>query len=183
MSKPRRARGETREGNGDIRRWLPVIISTILLAAPASSGAATLIHRIHHAKLWTWRYQAALGNCCRPYGRAAERTDSFDYRRWLLVFWRGRERHAGARWHDSPVRSALLCIHGGEGAWTANTGNGYFGGLQMDVDFMFAYGAEYLQAYGTADHWSPLEQLTAGARAVRVRGYGPWPLTRIPCGV
>lgn len=76
-----------------------------------------------------------------------------------------------------------MCIHGGEGSWDANTGNGYYGGLQMDMPFQGTYGPEFLHEYGTADRWPPLEQLTAGARAVRVRGYGPWPLTRQPCGV
>ena len=32
-----------------------------------------------------------------------------------------------------------MCIHSHEGAWDANTGNGYYGGLQADMEFMSAY--------------------------------------------
>ena len=129
-----------------------------------------------------WRYQTAFGNCCRPYHHAAERSHSFAFRRWVLTFWRGREVIARDRWIHDPVRAALLCIHGGEGAWD-DPAPPYYGGLQMDDSFARTYGPWQYATKGTPDHWTPLEQLTAGARAVRVRGYGPWPLTRIPCGV
>ena len=29
-----------------------------------------------------------------------------------------------------------LCIHAREGAWNANTGNGYYGGLQMTYGWL-----------------------------------------------
>ena len=36
------------------------------------------------------------------------------------------------RWHATPsFLRAALCIHSREGAWNANTGNGYFGGMQF----------------------------------------------------
>jgi hypothetical protein len=130
----------------------------------------------------TWHYQRALGTCCRPYHAAAEHTPSPAYRRWILVSWRQRRDHAIHRWQASPIRANLLCIHQGEGAWD-DPAAPYYGGLQMDTSFMAAYAPTTYLVKGTADHWTPLEQLTAGARAVRVRGYSPWPQTRIPCGV
>src|SRR5205085_11164897 len=50
--------------------------------------------------------------------------------------------------------TTLFRSHRGEGAWTSNTGNGYFGGLQMDYSFMRAYGGSLLASKGTADHWT-----------------------------
>ena len=78
----------------------------------------------------------------------------------------------------------FICIHQGEGAWNANTGNGYYGGLQMDQGFMARYGLEFLKRYGTADHWPIWAQLTAGIRAYRSgRGFYPWPNTAAACGL
>jgi hypothetical protein len=79
---------------------------------------------------------------------------------------------------------AFLCIHGGEGAWNANTGNGYFGGLQMDYGFMRTYGSAYLARYGTADHWPPAVQIAVAIRAYASgRGFYPWPNTARACGL
>lgn len=75
-----------------------------------------------------------------------------------------------------------MCIHSGEGAWD-DAYAPYWGGLQMDRSFMATYGPWQYHTKGTADHWTPIEQLTAGARAVRVRGYTPWPTTGRACGV
>lgn len=91
---------------------------------------------------------------------------------------RRQERAAAAS-----VASQLLCIHAHEGAWDAATGNGYYGGLQMDLAFQRAYGPEYLAAYGTADRWPVSAQLTAGARAVASRGFTPWPAAAAACGL
>ena len=77
-----------------------------------------------------------------------------------------------------------MCIHRYEGAWNANTGNGYYGGLQMDWSFMSAYGGWYLRHYGTADRWSPATQINVAIRAYRSgRGFSPWPTTRHYCGL
>jgi hypothetical protein len=100
----------------------------------------------------------------------------------------GRRLEARAERRRERARAAtvvdeLLCIHGHEGAWTSNTGNGYYGGLQMDLAFQRAYGPEYLAAYGTADRWPVAAQLTAGARAVASRGFTPWPAAAAACGL
>jgi hypothetical protein len=83
-----------------------------------------------------------------------------------------------------PLRDAFLCIHSYEGAWSANTGNGYYGGLQMDLAFQRLYGRDFLGRWGTADRWPPWAQLTAAARAHDAgRGFGPWPNTAAACGL
>jgi len=93
-------------------------------------------------------------------------------------------------WKQSAIereRRALYekwrCIHEHEGAWDANTGNGYYGGLQMDVSFQSAYGAEFIRRWGYAHRWPVWAQLTAAERAFQTRGFGPWPSTRLMCGV
>jgi Transglycosylase-like domain len=75
------------------------------------------------------------------------------------------------------------CIHEHEGAWNANTGNGYYGGLQMDMGFQRAYGPEHMDRWGTADHWPVWAQLQAAERAYASRGFGPWPNTARMCGL
>jgi hypothetical protein len=78
----------------------------------------------------------------------------------------------------------FLCIHRYEGDWTSNTGNGYFGGLQMDWTFMQRYGADYLALWGTADRWPPWAQVEASVRAYDAgRGFYPWPHTAAACGL
>ena len=83
-----------------------------------------------------------------------------------------------------PNYYAWLCIHSHEGAWNANTGNGYFGGLQMDWSFMSSYGSSLLRSKGPAHNWTPLEQMWVAERAYRSgRGFYPWPNTARMCGL
>ena len=54
----------------------------------------------------------------------------------------------------------------------------------MDYGFMSAYGRELLLRKGTADHWTPLEQMWVAERAYRSgRGFYPWPNTARYCGL
>ena len=70
-----------------------------------------------------------------------------------------------------------------EGAW--NDPNApYYGGLQMDLSFQRTYGPRLLRRKGTADHWTPVEQMWVAERAHRSgRGYYPWPNTARYCGL
>lgn len=82
------------------------------------------------------------------------------------------------------LTSAFQCIHRYEGAWDSNTGNGYYGGLQMDRRFQSLYGAEFVARWGTADNWPAWAQLQAAVRAYRSgRGFYPWPNTARACGL
>jgi hypothetical protein len=86
----------------------------------------------------------------------------------------------GPRW----LTAAFLCIHRYEAAWNANTGNGYYGGLQMDWGFMHRYGRPYLRRWGSADHWPAWAQLAASEQAYQSgRGFWPWPNTARACGL
>ena len=75
-----------------------------------------------------------------------------------------------------------LCIHHYEGSWS-DTGSPYWGGLQMDYSFQSTYGGWLLRHKGTADHWSPLEQIWVAVRASHSRGFSPWPNTARYCGM
>lgn len=92
---------------------------------------------------------------------------------------RGEFRREVPRWWYR----AALCVHRGEGAWNSHTGNGYFGGLQMDLRFQRTYGAWMLRHYGTADHWSPKAQLVVAHRGWLRQGWGAWPATSRRCGL
>lgn len=77
---------------------------------------------------------------------------------------------------------AFLCIHSYEGSWTANTGNGYYGGMQMDAAFELRYGGEFVHRWGTANNWPVWAQLVAARRAyLSGRGFWPWPNTARLC--
>jgi len=78
--------------------------------------------------------------------------------------------------------SAWLCIHRYEGSWTANTGNGYYGGLQFGYSEWRRYGMPYTgKAY--AHQATPLQQMWAGERYWRDSGFYPWPATARACGL
>jgi hypothetical protein len=111
---------------------------------------------------------------------------------------------ASLRWHESllslyegkwnalhpPVQSlsishqsAWLCIHSHEGSWT-DGGSPYYGGLQMDMEFQATYGGSLLNTKGTADHWTPDEQMAVAEKAYESgRGFYPWPNSARICGL
>jgi hypothetical protein len=102
--------------------------------------------------------------------------------RRLATAWRQREHAVWLRASHPPELHAWLCIHHYEGSWT-DSGGPYWGGLQMDLGFQETYGAWLLRHKGTADHWSPLEQIWVAVRASHTRGFSPWPNTAHYCGV
>jgi len=82
-------------------------------------------------------------------------------RRWIVVI---RREIAETRGQLRPRRplfdrgwlAEATCIHEHEGAWNANTGNGYFGGMQFLPSTYRSVGG---RADGRADLDSPQEQL------------------------
>jgi len=81
-----------------------------------------------------------------------------------------------------PHYDQWLCIHGYEGSWT-DPGDPYYGGLQMDIGFQTTYGRDLYNRKGTADHWTPMEQMWVAERAYKTRGFWPWPNTARYCGL
>jgi hypothetical protein len=138
--------------------------------------------KIETLRAETWYWQRVMG--IQP-SRVRVRTLAAVSRkqmRRLEALWRQRLARASRHAHHPPQLSAWLCIHRHEGSWT-DAGAPYWGGLQMSYSFQQAYGAWLLRQKGTADHWSPLEQIWAAVRAHRERGFTPWPNTARFCGL
>jgi hypothetical protein len=134
--------------------------------------------RIDRYRHETWRWQRTMG---RPLTRSLQHPPADVEAKievWKRVALKTR-RHA----ENPPHKRQWLCIHHYEGAWN-DPNPPYYGGLQMDVGFQRAYGGGLLARKGTADHWTPLEQMWAAERAHRAgRGFYPWPNTARYCGL
>ena len=125
----------------------------------------------------------------RTLASARLRVNDYELRQWQRRLARAIldvSRHvtrlslAGPAW----LTNAFMCIHHYEGAWNDRTGNGYYGGLQMDWTFMQHYGADFLRQYGTADRWPPWAQIQVAVRAYQAgRGFWPWPHSAPACGL
>jgi hypothetical protein len=98
------------------------------------------------------------------------------------VGWEQRSAQIHRIAEHPPHLQQFLCIHRYEGSWT-DTGAPYYGGLQMDVGFQQHYGRWLYATKGTADHWSPLEQIWTAEKALKSRGFWPWPNTARYCGL
>lgn len=105
------------------------------------------------------------------------------YRRQLQVTTTLRRELAAKLSRVVYLVDAFSCVHRYEGSWDAATGNGYFGGLQMDLGFQHTYGRELLSAKGTANRWTPAEQMAVAITAYATRGFYPWPNTARRCGL
>ena len=105
------------------------------------------------------------------------------YRLWRRDAWRIRAERARFRAHHPPHLAEWRCIHRWEGSWT-DPNSPYYGGLQMDLAFQRAYGPGLLRHKGTANHWAPHEQMWVAERALKAgRGFHPWPLAALRCGL
>lgn len=156
----------------------------IAMALPAGAQA----HLVTKPKSEKLEARAASQSTNLKHARYVCNRGARDHKRWACTAVRWLQRELGeTRASMAPVRpphyQEWLCIHSYEGAWNANTGNGYYGGLQMDYSFMQTYGGELLRSKGTADNWTPLEQMWVAERAYRTRGFGPWPNTARHCGL
>jgi hypothetical protein len=120
-----------------------------------------------------------------PYSAAVETDPSVKFKLWVRDLWHSRATRVKKRYVAGPPHVRQWeCIHYYEGSWTANTGNGYYGGLQMDIAFQRTYGAKLLRTKGTANRWTPLEQMWVAEKAHRAgRGFYPWPNTARACGL
>jgi hypothetical protein len=97
--------------------------------------------------------------------------------------WRRLARQVLRQAANPPHEAAWRCIHRYEGSWT-DANAPYYGGLQLDLGFQRRYGSYLLRTKGTADNWTPLEQMWVAARAQRSgRGFHPWPNTARSCGL
>ena len=149
---------------------LAALVCTVMAIAPTAearpAGAEPrILERIQKYREETWRWQRLMKRRLTPTRRLAERTEKESFRRWALSYWKAHAAAARRAAHDPPRLAAWLCIHRHEGPWNANTGNGYFGGLQMDVPFQRTYGPDRVRAKALAHRWGAIEQIWVAERA------------------
>jgi hypothetical protein len=179
-------------------RLLPALILTCLAVGvltathQASAGGKTvtvipgddgLVRQIHRYRKQTWRWQSVMSVRRTPASRARVKSPSRAYKVWVRNLWKRRALQARRTAHSPPHKAGWLCIQRHEGPW--NDPNApYYGGLQMDIGFQRTYGRRLLRRKGTADHWTPLEQMWVAERSHRSgRGFYPWPNTARSCGL
>jgi hypothetical protein len=100
----------------------------------------------------------------------------------LERMWHARANACQYKLFHPPHLRQWTCIHRYEASWT-DPNPPYFGGLQMDRGFMRTYGPKLLRRKGTANHWTPQEQMWVAERAWRTRGFHPWPAASRRCGL
>ena len=171
---------------------MSVVALTAVVAVPSASAedsaddTRSLVEKIVDVREKTWRWQRVMQ---RPrteakLGSRALSSRSTEAQRRILAIWRERNARMRRAAYHSPHDAGFRCIHRHEGPWDANTGNGYYGGLQMDLAFQRRYAPWYLRKQGTADKWTPLEQIWVAEHAFREgRGFYPWPTAARRCGL
>ena len=155
-----------------------------LAVAPVEARPAfvPILGEIAELRRATWRWQRLMGVRRTPALRH-ERRAKHEYRTWIRDLWRKRAARARRKAQNPPHERAWRCIQRHEATWD-DPNAPYYGGLQMDLGFQRAYGARLLRRKGTADNWTPLEQMWVAEAAYRSgRGFYPWPNTARACGL
>jgi hypothetical protein len=179
----------------DKRVLLPLALAAVIVGGTASGLSAGTPRAVHSSnpltvratarhvspkltrrlRAVTWRWEAVMG---RRRSRLAAPLDT----RRALSYWKHRAHSVRRLAGRPPHRRGWLCIHRYEGSWR-DSGDPYWGGLQMDRGFMRAYAPRLLLRRGWADHWTPLEQMWVAEHAQRGRGFTPWPSSARFCGL
>jgi hypothetical protein len=182
------------------KRWLLLLSTALVLSFGAARGAASLssehvlvqsakptrVRRQHQRRVdlrllrrlqaSTWRWQSTMGT--RRSTRALVPNTVPTLRAWRRI-----ARRAYLAYVHPPHQREWLCIHRFEGSWS-DSGDPYWGGLQMDRGFMEGYAPHRLLRRGWANRWSPLDQMWVAERAYRSgRGFAAWPNTARACGL
>ena len=169
-----------------------ISLSLAALTTPRGADAATTrAETIAHTddfRRQTWRLQKLMGKERTPTLYTERRTSDAAYRVWVRNLWKRRAAAALRQAQNPPHRDEWMCIHRyerhPEQGWRTRTGNGYYGGLQMDISFQRTYGRELLSRKGTANNWKPYEQMWVAERAHKSgRGFYPWPNTARYCNL
>jgi hypothetical protein len=136
----------------------------------------------------TWRWERLMRIPRTRAYSAAERSSDREHRLLILNAWKEKAAKRRRQAWNPPRLRAWLCIHRHERhprqGWATATGNGFFGGLQMNLAFQRTYGPDLLRKKGTANRWTAIEQIWVAERAYRSgRGFYPWPNTARYCGL
>ena len=147
-----------------------------------------LLAQIAKYRKETWRWESLMRIRRTPASRVAERSNDREHRLLILNAWKKKAAKRRNQAASPPRLNSWLCIHRHERnpaqGWATRTGNGFYGGLQMDLSFQRTYGPELLRKKGTANRWTALEQIWVAERAYRSgRGFYPWPNTARYCNL
>ncbi|HSE82665.1 MAG TPA: hypothetical protein VLA87_13405 [Gaiellaceae bacterium] len=180
-------------------RGLPLALASSLVLVGGGSASATvtpettaeaeiqgLIEEIRKHRAASRHWQRVMG---KPRTRTSflERNTDLTGGVTRLTALRDRWRRKAARfralgWHP-PNRAAWRCIQRREGPWDDPRAP-YWGGLQMSMQFQRAFGRYLLRLKGTANRWTPAEQMWTAERARGAGlGFHPWPNTARACGL
>jgi hypothetical protein len=165
-----------------VRFGIITLFATIALCMAANANAH-LIAKPHCSSLHC-RATSQLKNLKHAryvchYGRHYAKRWSCAAVKWLKREYRQTKVAMAPRVAVSSHLLGWICIHEREGAWNAQTGNGYYGGLQM------TYG--WAGRVANAALLSPSDQIAAADAEAREHGYnyawmaGQWPNTFPPC--
>ena len=131
----------------------------------------------------TWQWQRLMGVPKTPNRKRYLRIRDREFRHYVLHQWRRRAIRARHRAHNPPHERQWRCLQRQEGHWRDGW-DPYWGGLQMDRNFMLAYAPRHLLRRGWANRWTPIEQMWVAERAFRAgRGFYPWPNAARICGL
>jgi hypothetical protein len=183
-----RREGRSRRHVPHGRRFLRIAILTVVVGAAVLVAAPASAHLVAKPQCDTLKCRLASQTENLKHARYVCKNGAHRSKRWSCsaVGWLSRElKKTNAKLAvlaRPPHYNEWMCIHRYEGSWT-DPGSPYWGGLQMDEGFQKAYGYELYRSKGTADHWTPLEQMWVAERAYRTRGFWPWPNTARWCGL
>jgi hypothetical protein len=155
----------------------------VTTVAPTVFIGRYLLADIVKARREVWRWERLMRVRFTKPTRVAEQTQDADQRRAILDSWKRKAAARKRQAYSLRRMGAWLCIKRYEAAWN-DPRPPYYGGLQMDLAFQRTYGPDLLRKKGTADRWSPIEQIWVAERAYRSgRGFYPWPNTARACGL
>jgi hypothetical protein len=138
---------------------------------------ATVQRTVDRYRRVTWHWQRVMG---KPVTLTLRHPASAQVR---IAAWKRIAAYNERLAQHPPHLRAWLCIHRFEGAWN-DPNPPYYGGLQMDLGFQRSYAGRLLARKGTANNWTPLEQMWVAERALRAgRGFWAWPNTARGCGL
>jgi hypothetical protein len=147
-------------------------------ATPLPVDQREVQRRIDKYRHETWRWQRLMGRTLTM--QLANPPAEVEQK---IAVWKRVAVETRQRAQNPPHKRQWLCIHNYEGSWS-DPNAPYYGGLQMDLSFQRTYAPDLLRRKGTADHWTPLEQIWTAERAHRSgRGFYPWPNTARYCGL
>ena len=162
---------------------VPTLVGRSAAVRRAATTERALIAQILRLQRETWRWERLIG--ARPTGAGSRSLANASLTTLVAVRekWRRFASRARRQAAHPPHERGWRCIHRYEASWR-DGGAPYYGGLQMDWSFMRRYGADLLRRKGTADRWTPLEQMWVAERAFRGgRGYSAWPNTARSCAL